>query len=430
MLDTWFSSGLWPFSTLGWPEETPELKHFYPGDVLVTGFDIIFFWVARMMMLGIHFMGEVPFRTIYIHGLVRDKYGRKISKTIGNVIDPLDLIEAYGTDALRFTLAALAAPVGRDVKLDDQRIAGYRNFGTKLWNASRFALMNGAKPDPAFDPAKCKQPVNRWIVGKLSEVAKELDADFAAYRFNDVADRLYHFTWDLFCDWYVEFSKPIMDGSDKAAAETRATMAWVLEQILRLLHPVMPFITEELWSQTGEGRNTMLIAEPWPALDGAYKDPKAEAEMDWVIRLVSEIRAVRAEINVPPAAKLDLLFRDAGPKTLARLKAQGDVIRRLARVEKIEPKAAAVPEGSTQIVVDEATVVLPLAGVIDMAAERGRLSKEIGKLEADAGKMDKKLANPQFLEKAPETVVAELKERRAEMGERIARLEAALKRLD
>ncbi len=431
VLDTWFSSALWPFSTLGWPEKTPELARFYPGDVLVTGFDIIFFWVARMMMMGLHFMGEVPFKTVYIHGLVRDKHGQKMSKAKGNVIDPLELIEGYGCDAVRFTLAAMAAPVGRDVKLDDKRIEGYRNFGTKLWNASRFALMNGAKADPDFDPAKCAQPVNRWIVGKLAETAEQLDHDFAAYRFNDVADRLYHFTWNLFCDWYVEFSKPVLNGDDAAAAaETRATMAWVLEQILRLLHPVMPFITEALWTETGEGRNTMLIAETWPHLDGALTDPEAETEMDWVIRLVSEIRAVRAEVNVPPAAKLDLLIKDASPTTIARLEAQGDLIRQLARVEKIEPKANKVPEGATQIVVDEATVVLPLEGVIDRDAERARLSKEIGKLEAEAAKDDKKLANPQFLEKAPETVVAELKERRAETGERIGRLQAALKRLD
>jgi valyl-tRNA synthetase len=430
VLDTWFSSALWPFSTIGWPEETPELARYYPGDVLVTGFDIIFFWVARMMMMGLHFKGEVPFRTVYIHGLVRDEHGQKMSKAKGNVVDPLELIERYGCDALRFTLTALSAPAGRDVKLAASRIEGYRNFGTKLWNAARYALMNGAALDPAFDPARCRQPVNRWIVGKLAETGRALDEAYAAYRFNDIADLLYHFTWREFCDWYLEFTKPVLAGGDEAAAaETRAAMAWVLGRLLHLLHPVMPFITEELWEHVGAGTDGRLITAQWPAFDAALIDPEVEAEIDWAIRLIGDVRAVRAEMNVPAAAKIALLMKDAGPATLARLEAHREIIGRLARLNGIEVAGAEVPKDAAQIVIDEATAILPLAGVIDVAQEKARLEGAILKFEAEIAKLDKKLANAQFLAKAPEEVVEEQKERRAELAEKVARLRAALKRL-
>jgi valyl-tRNA synthetase len=430
VLDTWFSSALWPFSTLGWPEATPEVKRYYPGDVLVTGFDIIFFWVARMMMMGIHFMGEVPFRTVYIHGLVRDQHGQKMSKAKGNVVDPLELIESYGSDALRFTLAALTAPAGRDIKLAEPTIEGYRNFGTKLWNAARYALMNGAALDPAFDPAACTAPVNRWIVGKLAEAGREVGAAFEAYRFNDVASLIYQFTWGQFCDWYLEFTKPILAGEDEAAiAETRATTAWVLGRLLHLLHPLMPFLTEELWEQVRGNHNGQLITAEWPSFDETLVDPEAAAELDWTIRLIGELRAVRAEMNVPAASKLTLLMKDAGPETKRRLASQGEIIQRLARLERIDPDCAEVPEGAVQVVIDEATAVLPLAGVIDLDEEKARLGREQDKLTAEIAKLDKKLANEQFLAKAPEEVVEEQRTRRAEFAEKRERLGAALEQL-
>ncbi|MEX2450434.1 MAG: valine--tRNA ligase, partial [Rhodospirillales bacterium] len=306
VLDTWFSSQLWPFSTLGWPEQTEELKRYYPTDVLVTGFDIIFFWVARMMMAGLHFMGDVPFRTVYIHALVRDEQGQKMSKSKGNVIDPLDLIDRYGADSLRFTLAALAAQ-GRDIKLAESRVEGYRNFTTKLWNAARFTQMNGCKAETGFDPAACTLTVNKWIVGKVFEAAREATRAIEAYRFNEAANALYQFTWGTFCDWYLEFTKPIFDADDEAAIhETRAATAWALDQILKLLHPMMPYVTEELWAQLADSRASLLIVEPWPAFADSLLDPAAMAEMDFVVRLISDIRAVRAEMNVPPGAKVAL----------------------------------------------------------------------------------------------------------------------------
>jgi len=430
VLDTWFSSALWPFSTLGWPDKTPELARYYPGDVLVTGFDIIFFWVARMMMMGIHFMGEVPFRDVYIHGLVRDQHGQKMSKSKGNIVDPLELIDSYGCDSIRFTLAALTTPAGRDVKLAESTIEGYRNFGTKLWNAARYALMNGAAIDPKFDPAGCRQPVNRWIIGKLAETTRGLDEAFAAYRFNDVAALLYHFTWHQFCDWYIEFTKPILTGGDEAAiAETRAATGWVLGQLLRLLHPMMPFITEELWEQVGASQNELLIGAEWPSFAKDLADPEVEAEIDWTIRLISEVRTVRAEVNVPAAAKLTLLMKGADDRTRARLAAQGEIIERLARLERIDPDAKDVPKGAVQIVIDEATAFLPLADAIDLDQERARLKRDIGKLDGEIGKIDKKLANQQFLAKAPPEVVEEQKERRAELVEKRDHVAAAWERL-
>ena len=424
VLDTWFSSALWPFSTLGWPEETPELEKYYPTDLLVTGFDIIFFWVARMMMMGIRFMGGVPFHTVYIHALVRDARGKKMSKSKGNVMDPLDLCDKFGTDAVRFTLTAMAAQ-GRDVKLSEGRIEGYRNFATKLWNAARYCEMNGCTPVPGFGPASCEQTVNRWIVGKVAEAAVAIVEGLETYKFNEAADAVYHFTWGTFCDWYLEFTKPILDGSDAAAsAETRATTAWVLDQLLHLMHPFMPFITEELWRQTSPDRDGMLISARWPDYSGMAADGDAEAEMDWVVRLVSEIRSVRSEMNVPPGARFPLFHKDAGETTGKRLKMYRNLITRLARISDIHPIDEVKP-GSVQAVLDEAVFILPLADVIDLSAEKARLEKEIAKIDGEIAKIDKKLSNAGFLAKAPEEVVEENRARRdTETRDREKRAEA------
>jgi len=431
VLDTWFSSGLWPFSTLGWPEQTEALKRYYPGDVLVTGFDIIFFWVARMMMMSLEFMDEVPFHTVYIHALVRDAKGQKMSKSKNNVIDPLDLVGKYGTDALRFTLAAMAAQ-GRDIKLAEGRVEGYRNFATKIWNAARFAEMNGCKIDPAFDPASCTETVNKWIVGEVAKTAKATATALDDYRFNEAAASLYQFFWGTFCDWYLEFTKPILQTPEgepehPAAAETRAATAWALNQALHLLHPIMPYITEELWGAYGES-DELLISRPWPNLGDGLADADAAAEIDWVIRLITEIRSIRAEMNVPPGARVPLILAGAGEASAARLDRYGDLIDRLARLSGRTIETT-VPAGAVQSVLDEATIALPIADVIDVGQEKARLSKEIAKAEGEIAKIDKKLSNPGFLAKAPDAVVEENKERRAEEADRRDRLSSALERL-
>jgi valyl-tRNA synthetase len=432
VLDTWFSSALWPFSTLGWPERTPELARYYPGDVLVTGFDIIFFWVARMMMMGIHFMGDVPFRTVYIHALVRDEHGQKMSKSKGNIIDPLELIDRYGADAVRFTLAALAAQ-GRDIKLAESRVEGYRNFATKLWNATRFCLVNGCAPAAGYDPAANRVTLNRWIVGEVAMAAAKAEEALAAYRFNDAANALYHFVWHGFCDWYIEFAKPVLSGEDAAAAaETRATAAWVLGQILHLLHPFMPFLTEELWPQVAPpgAADEKLIRASWPSYPAGLADAAAKTELDWAIRVITEVRAVRAEMNLPAGAKLPAELRDAAPATLARLEAQREPILRLARLETIETKAAGgVPGGAMQIVLDEATLVLPLAGVIDLGQERARLAKELARVDGEIDKLERKLGNAGFVAKAPPEVVEEQRQRLADAAQARAKLSVAVERL-
>ncbi|MBX3488001.1 valine--tRNA ligase [Parvibaculum sp.] len=431
VLDTWFSSALWPFSTLGWPDETPELKRYYKTDVLSTAHDIIFFWVARMMMMGLHFMQEAPFHTVYIHALVRDEKGQKMSKTKGNVVDPLELIDAYGADALRFTMAALAAQ-GRDIKIATSRVEGYRNFGTKLWNAARFCEMNECVRVEGFDPAALTQTVNKWIAGEAARAAAEITEALETYRFNDAAGAAYRFVWNVFCDWYLEFAKPLLMGSDEAAkSETRATAAWVLDQILLMLHPFMPFITEELWqrtAETGPKRATMLVKAAWPNLSG-LGDAAADAEMDWVIRFISEVRSVRAEMNVPAGAKLALLIKDASAESLARLDRHRDLIQRLARLESTAI-ASAIPDGALQLVLDEATLILPLKGVIDLAAETARLKKEVGKLQDEVKKIDAKLGNAKFLAGAPDHVVEEQRERKAEAEAAMAKFADALKRLE
>jgi valyl-tRNA synthetase len=429
VLDTWFSSALWPFSTLGWPDETPELKRYYPTDVLVTGFDIIFFWVARMMMMGLHVRNEVPFRAVYIHALVRDEKGQKMSKSKGNVIDPLELIDAYGADALRFTLSAMAAQ-GRDIKLSPSRVEGYRNFATKLWNAARFAEINACLPVKDFDPASAKQTINRWIAGDSERALAAVTEAIEAYRFNEAAGAIYSFIWHKFCDWYLELIKPILAGNDEAAAETRAMTAWVLDRALKLLHPFMPFVTEELWAKlaaTDAPRDSLLILAPWPKHLG-LENAAADAEIGWVIRLISEVRSVRSEMNVPAGARVPLVVSGASDETMARAKRHEETILRLARIEAMSFGKA--PAGAVQIVLDEATLALPLAGIIDVAAESKRLKREIDKVGSEIRQLDAKLANEKFVARAPEHVVEEQRERKADAEATAARLEQALKRLE
>jgi len=429
-LDTWFSSALWPFSTLGWPDETPELKLRYPTSVLVTGFDIIFFWVARMMMMGLHFMHEVPFHDVYIHALVRDEKGAKMSKSKGNVVDPLHLIETYGADALRFTLAAMAAQ-GRDIKLATQRIEGYRNFGTKLWNAARFAEMNGCVRQASFDPRKVQITLNSWIIGETAKTIAEVTAAIEAYRFNDAANAAYRFVWNIFCDWYLELAKPLLQGADGPAKdETRAATAFVLEEIIKFLHPFMPFMTEELWAITATDelpRASLLALAEWPDLEGC-ENPAAEAEIGFIVELVSEIRSVRAEMNVPPAAQLPLVLVGASPETHARAKNWDETLKRLARLTEIS-FAPEAPEKSVQMIVRKTLAALPLHGIVDLEAEKSRLAKEIAKLTGDAGKIEAKLNNADFVARAPEEVVEENRERLAEAFSRVEKLEAARARL-
>jgi len=429
VLDTWFSSALWPFSTLGWPDQTPELKRYYPTSVLVTGFDIIFFWVARMMMMGLHFMKEVPFRSVYIHALVRDERGAKMSKSKGNVIDPLHLIDDYGADALRFTLAAMAAQ-GRDIKLSTSRVEGYRNFATKLWNAARFAEMNGVLRAAKFDPKSAKETLNRWILGEAARATKEVTAAIETYKFNDAANAVYRFVWSIYCDWYIELAKPVLTGADGAAkSETRATAAFVQDEILKLLHPFMPFLTEELWRLTeaqGEKRESLLALAIWPRLEG-LEDEKAEAEIGWLVDLVSAVRSVRSEMNVPTAAQVPLVFV-AGKEAEARAGRWDEALRRLARLSEIS-FAAKPPAGSVQLLVRGEVAAMPLKGVVDLAAERARLEKELKKVADDIDRVDKKLENADFMARAPEEVVDEQREKRAEAESRRAKIHEALERL-
>lgn len=431
VLDTWFSSALWPFSTLGWPDETAELKRYYPTDVLVTGFDIIFFWVARMMMMGLEFLDEEPFHTVYMHALVRDEKGQKMSKTKGNVIDPLKLVDEYGADATRFTLAAMAAQ-GRDLKLAISRVEGYRNFVTKLWNAARFLEMNECRRVEGYDPRANKLALNRWIVGATVRALATVRSGIEDYKFNEAANSAYDFVWGTFCDWYVEFAKPVFNGEDEAAkAETRASAAWALDQILIMLHPMMPFVTEELWAETGKfgtPRDNLLILTEWPTFEG-LEDAVADEELAWLIEVISNVRSVRAEMNVPASAKLQLVVSGGKETTLARLVAGTSLITRLARLEEISPQND-VPGESAQFVVGEATFALPLAGVIDIGVEKARLEKEVTKLDGEISGIDKKLGNEQFVAKAPEEVIEEQKARREAAVDRRARILDALKRLN
>ncbi len=431
VLDTWFSSALWPFSTLGWPNQTEELKDFYPTSVLVTAHDIIFFWVARMMMQGLHFMDAVPFDDVYIHALVRDEQGQKMSKSKGNVIDPLELADEYGADALRFTLAALAAQ-GRDIRMSKQRVEGYRNFGTKVWNVTRGMMMAGVARDPDWDPASATLTVNRWIVSEVARTAQTVGEALEAYRFNDAAGAIYRFAWNVLCDWYFELIKPILREEDNTPEriETRACAAWALDQLYAMLHPFSPFITEALWAQTAGDvpRDALLISAPWPALPETLVDPDAVAEMDWLIRFITEIRSLRAEMNVPAAAKIPLRVFGAGGVTRARLRRNGDAICLLARLKdaKLGRKE---PEGAVQTVVGEARLVLPIGDVVDLAAERVRLGGEIQKIDKEIDRLVKKLANEKFVARAPEDVVAAEREKQASYETQRDKLKVALERL-
>jgi len=418
VLDTWFSSALWPFATLGWPEETEDLRRHYPNDVLISGFDILFFWDARMAMQGIEFMGEAPWKTLYLHGLVRDAHGQKMSKSKGNTVDPLGLIDRYGADALRFTLAAMESQ-GRDIKLDEKRVEGYRNFATKLWNAARFLQMNGVGASESISAPSAELPVNRWIIGEVVETLARLDRAFEELRYDEMADAIYHFVWGTFCDWYVELVKGAFDD------ETRRVAAWAFDQILVMLHPLMPFITEELWH--ANERPYELIVAKWPEPQ-AQVDPYAKAELDWLVRLVSEIRSARTELNVPPSAKLNLFAGDASDATAGRLERNHAMLSRLARLESIQ--LSVFPGGgASQIVVDEATYALPLEGVIDLASERDRLAKGAAAAEKERDGLAARLANPNFTERAKPEAIEKARADHEMKAAEAERLRAALERL-
>ena len=426
VLDTWFSSGLWPIGTLGWPEKTDELKKYFPTSVLITGFDIIFFWVARMMMMQYAVVGQKPFDHVYVHALVRDEKGKKMSKSLGNVLDPLALIDEYGCDAVRFTLTAMAA-MGRDLKLSSQRIAGYRNFGTKLWNAARFAEMNEAVGSDGKVP-EATATVNRWIIGETAKVRIAVDEALEQYRFNDAANALYAFVWGKVCDWYVEFSKPLlMDGDDATKAETRATMAWVIDQCVILLHPIMPFITEELWETLGK-RDTPLIHADWPGYGTELVNAEADREMNWVIDLIDAIRSARAQVHVPVGMKVPLLVSELDEAGRGAWTRNEVMIKRLARIESLS-ETESYPKGCITVAVEGGSFGLPLADVIDVDEEKARLEKVLGKLDKEIGGLRGRLNNPKFVASAPDEVVEEARENLALREEEAATIGAALARL-
>ncbi|MEC8195607.1 MAG: class I tRNA ligase family protein, partial [Pseudomonadota bacterium] len=437
VLDTWFSSGLWPIGTLGWPDNTPELEKYFPTSTLVTGQDILFFWVARMMMMQLAVVDQIPFDTVYLHGLVRDAKGKKMSKSTGNVMDPLEIIDEYGADALRFSSAAMAA-LGGVLKLDMQRIAGYRNFGTKLWNAARFAEMNGVFEDDVIVSSALsqnrrdtdvKQTANLWIVGETAKVREEVDAALESFRFNDAANALYAFVWGKVCDWYVEFSKPLFNSDDAAAvAETKATMRWVIDQCLLLLHPIMPFITEELWGELGD-REKMLVHADWPTYQASdFVDEKADREMNWVISVIDQIRSVRAQMRVNAGAKIDVVVSQITDENREAFKRNEALIFKIARVVSLE-EVETFPKGTATVAVDGATFGLPLADIIDIDAEKARLEKGLGKLAKELGGLRGRLNNPKFVASAPDEIVAEAKENLAAREEEEAKIKAALAKL-
>ncbi|MFN3156915.1 valine--tRNA ligase [Marivita cryptomonadis] len=428
VLDTWFSSGLWPIGTLGWPEQTPELTKYFPTSVLVTGQDILFFWVARMMMMQLAVVDQIPFKDVYLHGLVRDAKGKKMSKSLGNVVDPLEIIDEYGADALRFTNAAMAS-LGGVLKLDMQRIAGYRNFGTKLWNATRFAEMNGVFENrtPSADIPKATATVNQWIIGETARVRAEVDAALDAYRFDDAAAALYRFVWGKVCDWYVEFSKPLLLDEGPQTAETKATMAWVIDQCLILLHPIMPFMTEELWAVTGD-RSKMLVHADWPTYGADLIDAEADREMNWVIGLIEGIRSARQQMHVPVGLYLPLVVKDMGDAAKAAWDRNEVLIKRLARIDELTV-VDAFPKGCATVPMDGATFGLPLADIIDVAEEKARLEKSLQKLAKEIGGMKGRLGNPKFVESAPDEVVEETRANLAAREDEAAKLQEAMDRL-
>ena len=433
VLDTWFSSGLWPIGTLGWTGDAEQdaaneaLQKYFPTSVLITGFDIIFFWVARMMMMQLAVVDQVPFHTVYVHALVRDENGKKMSKSLGNVLDPLELIDEYGADAVRFTVTAMAA-MGRDLKLSTSRIAGYRNFGTKLWNAARFAEMNDCKPSTDFDPTKVSQTVNKWIIGETARVRESVDTSLEQFRFNDAANALYAHVWGKVCDWYVELAKPLFQGDDAAAkAETQATMAWAIDQCLILLHPIMPFITEQLWGDIAP-RAKLLVHADWPQYGAELIDPAADREMNWVIALIDQIRSVRQSMHVPAGAKVPMIKLEIDAAGQAALDGNLAMILRLARIETLTV-ATEAPKGAVTLAVEGGTFCLPLANVIDIESEKARLQKTLDKLGKEAGGLNAKLANQKFLANAPEDIVQIQRDRLAAIDEETGILQAAFQRI-
>ena len=421
VLDTWFSSGLWPFSTLGWPDATPELARYYPTSVLVTGFDIIFFWVARMMMLGLHLTGDVPFRDVVIHGLVRDERGQKMSKSKGNGIDPLELIAEHGTDALRFTICTLTGP-GRDVKLSGRRVAEHGAFVNKIWNAARLLEMNDAASPHPFAPADVATPLGRWILAEANDAIADATAALDAYRFDEYAAVCTRFTWNVFCDWFLELAKPAFAGDPTL----RAVSAHVLGTVLRLLHPIMPFVTETLAAALGHAAAASLMRAAWPEPVAVTGAEAARQELGWVTSAIGAVRTLRATLNVPPSARLTLLLRDATPVTLARAQAWSDAFARLSRIESVAALDGAPPPGCAQAILDEATLFVPLGGAIDLAAERARLAKERDRARAEGAKLSAKLNRADFVDRAKPEVVAETRERLAQATGDADRLEAAL----
>ena len=431
VLDTWFSSGLWPIGTLGWPEETDALKRYFSTDVLITGQDILFFWVARMIMMQLAVVDEIPFHTVYLHQLVRDAKGEKMSKTRGNVIDPLDMIDTYGADALRMSNAAMAA-LGGVLKISEDRIKGYRNFGTKLWNAARFAEMNDAYSAPPLprspDLAKIHEPLNKWIIGETAKTRVAVDEALEAYRFNDAAQTLYAFIWGKVCDWYVEFSKPLLNAEgEQAQEETRATMAWVLDQCLILLHPIMPFISEELWGNLSE-RSKKLVHADWPVYGLDLVEEEADREMNWVIGAIEEIRSVRMQMHVPAGAKIAMVMTEMDEAARQAWTRNEVLIKKLARIERLE-EVESFPKGCASLTIKGASLGLPLAGIIDIAEEKARLQKSLDKLAKELGGLRGRLNNPKFVESAPEAVVTETRHNLAQREDEEAQLKAALARL-
>lgn len=437
VLDTWFSSALWPFSTLGWPEKTKELEHFYTTSCLITGSDILFFWVARMMMMGLYTMKEVPFKDVFLHALVRDEHGQKMSKTKGNVIDPLLVMDKYGADALRFTMTAFAAP-GRDIKYSDALVETYRNFATKLWNAARFLEGNEVSYTADLDPSHLKLDLNRWIVGEFVTCLEDVESALSRYRFDEMATALYRFVWGTFCDWYIEFSKPLLfDGTDAEKAETRKTLGWVLGQLLHTLHPIMPFITEEIWQNLTSGKAGLLITNPWPlenkgevADHELYKNKNCQDQFNWIIELITMVRSVRNDVNVPAGAKVPLLLVLEDPQKKQAISNLAPLILRLARLETLEVIETAPQEkGFVQGVIKGGTLYLSIDNVIDIGAEKARLKKNLKKVDGEITSLERKLSNKKFVDKAPEEIIAKNKERLQEEKELKEKLNTALNRL-
>ena len=425
VLDTWFSSGLWPIGTLGWPEDSSALNQYFPTSTLVTGQDILFFWVARMIMMQLAVRNEIPFDTVYLHGLVRDAKGKKMSKSTGNVVDPIDIIDEYGADALRFTNASMAS-IGGVLKLDTQRIAGYRNFGTKLWNAARFASLNEANFGLSLPAAK--ETVNRWIVGETVKTLNEVNIAFDQFRFNDAAQALYSFVWGTVCDWYVELSKPLLNSDDsKIKNETRQTMGWVIDHCLILLHPIMPFITEELW-ETLTKRNEMLVHCDWPEYDSALIDHAADLEMNWVVNLIESIRSARAQLRVPAGLKIPMIFLEMDSEAKQAWENNSEMIQKLARITELT-SADEIPKGSIAISAKGASFALPLEGIIDVEEEKKRLSKSLDKLQKEISALKGRLQNSKFIESAPEEVILETQENLVLREEEEAKLSSAASQL-